>query len=513
MIGRFRQSMNWLHTWAGFSFAWLLYFIFITGSLGYFENEIDRWMKPELAIINQAIEDEIVLKIAEKQLQQYASKASQWYISYPSSRDPYIKISWLQQADPSANISRQWYEKNVDVLNGKIREVRSTSGGEKLYRLHYNLHYIPLLAGYVITSIGTMVMLIALVTGVIIHRKIFIELFTFRSHKGLRSWLDIHNIFSVLPLPFHFMITYSGLVLLMGVTMAPVIDSAFGEGRNKHQEFYELAQQELTKTQFIDLPSKPLTLKTVLTDAKSRFENKNVSYLGIINKETGSPSYEVWFEANEGIEFATQVTYNLNEAPQIKITVLQGKAGRAAKVYDVLEHLHEGLFAGTYLRWLYFISGLFGAGMVASGTIIWLKKKLPKETNTIPILARLNTGVTVGLLIAIACYFISNRLLPVSFIYRAQWEMHSLFIALISCILFSALYKGTNLWSKLLFAAALLYVFIPVLNALTTEHNLAFSFIHQDWLMLGFDITMLVTGILLFISATYIDKSKHVNFN
>ncbi|MBE0380470.1 hypothetical protein PPRY_b0817 [Pseudoalteromonas prydzensis ACAM 620] len=42
MKPRFRQSMSWLHTWSGFVFAWLLFFIFITGTVGYFENEIDR---------------------------------------------------------------------------------------------------------------------------------------------------------------------------------------------------------------------------------------------------------------------------------------------------------------------------------------------------------------------------------------------------------------------------------------------------------------------------------------
>ena len=509
MKGRFRQSMNWLHTWAGFSFAWLLYFIFVTGSLGYFENEIDRWMKPELAITNQDIADEIVLNIAEKELHQHAKEASQWYISYPSSRDPYIEISWLQLADPNLNIPRQWHEKNIDPLNGEIREVRNTSGGETLYRLHYNLHYMPLVAGYILTSVGTMLMLIALVTGVIIHKKIFLEFFTFRSNKGLRSWLDIHNVFSVLPLPFHLMITYSGLVLLMSVSMAPVIESTFGEGRAKHREFYDLAQLELTDTQRIDFASQSLSLSAVLADAKTRFGNKNISYLGITNRDTASPTYEVWFEAGKGIEYASLVTYSLSER-YVEMTLQQGKAGAAAKVYDILEHLHEGLFAGPYLRWLYFISGLFGAGMVASGAIIWLKKKQSKDTDTLPLLSRLNAGFIVGLPVGVACYFISNRLLPVGFVDRAEWEMHSLFIALASCLLFSLFYKRASLWPKLLYVAAFSYMLIPLINALTTDHNLLVSFFNQDWLMLGFDISMLVTAVLLLISAITVGRKEQV---
>ena len=44
----FRQSMAGLHTWLGVLVGWLLYFMFITGTVGYLDTEIDRWMRPEL---------------------------------------------------------------------------------------------------------------------------------------------------------------------------------------------------------------------------------------------------------------------------------------------------------------------------------------------------------------------------------------------------------------------------------------------------------------------------------
>ena len=31
----FRQAMAWLHTWAGLTFGWLLFAIFLTGTLAY----------------------------------------------------------------------------------------------------------------------------------------------------------------------------------------------------------------------------------------------------------------------------------------------------------------------------------------------------------------------------------------------------------------------------------------------------------------------------------------------
>ena len=42
----FRQSMSWLHTWAGVVFGSLLFAIFWMGTLSVFDKEVDRWMAP-----------------------------------------------------------------------------------------------------------------------------------------------------------------------------------------------------------------------------------------------------------------------------------------------------------------------------------------------------------------------------------------------------------------------------------------------------------------------------------
>jgi len=44
----FSCTMSTLHTWTGLLLGWVLYFMFVTGTLGYLDTEIDRWMKPEL---------------------------------------------------------------------------------------------------------------------------------------------------------------------------------------------------------------------------------------------------------------------------------------------------------------------------------------------------------------------------------------------------------------------------------------------------------------------------------
>ena len=39
--------MAWLHTWVGLWFSWLLFTVFLTGSLAVFSEPITHWMTPE----------------------------------------------------------------------------------------------------------------------------------------------------------------------------------------------------------------------------------------------------------------------------------------------------------------------------------------------------------------------------------------------------------------------------------------------------------------------------------
>lgn len=509
MKSTFRQSMGWLHTWAGFTFAWLLFFIFITGSLGYFENEIDRWMKPEIIVVNESMDEFEILNSAKQQLNTLAIDAEQWFIAYPTTRDPYIKISWLSLANAELGAAKQWREEYITPYTGDIIPTRNTSGGETLYRLHYNLHYVPPVVGYLVVSLASLFMLIALVTGVIIHRKIFIEFFTFRSGKGLRSWLDVHNIFSVLPLPFHLMITYSGLVLLMGISFFPVIDATYGESKKMHRQFYNEAQAENKQYQTTNLKTEDLSLSTVLADAKVRYKDKSISYLGVIDRSfinnIEQTRFEVWLNGGEGIEFATLITYCVVNG-QVKIEESIGKTHSAGKVYDILEHLHEGLFADIYLRWLYFISGLLGAAMIATGMIIWVKKRQKQSTTFINLIDKLNAAVVIGLPIAIAAYFWSNRLLPLAMANRAAWELHVLFIVFAACICFCIVRAANKVWGNMLWLAAAAYAFLPLVNLLTTEHSLFVSARQGDWLMFGFDVSMLIFASGFTIAAILLQK-------
>ena len=224
MKAAFRQSMAWLHTWSGLLLGWLLYFIFLTGTAGYFDTEIDRWMQPERPLAGAAVPTADAVAVAIRRLEQRAPQAAQWSILPPNGREnPQLRIFWRDRPKAGSGRGARGSE-YIDVQTGQSVTWRRTGGGQLLYRMHHQLHYLPTTTARWIVGVATMFMLVAIVR-VITHRRIFRNFFVFRP-AARTAWLDAHNVLAVLALPFHVMITYTGLVFIMYLYMAPNASSS-----------------------------------------------------------------------------------------------------------------------------------------------------------------------------------------------------------------------------------------------------------------------------------------------
>lgn len=508
--------MTWLHTWAGLLPGWLLYFIFITGTLGYFENEITRWMSPEVPIQQQAFNTLKNIDDAEALLQQQAPNADQLYIEFPVRRNPFFTLWWH---NPKTAENSGWHQRILNPNTGEPVTVRKTEGGELLYRMHYVLHYIPKSFAYWLISLASMFMLVAIISGVIIHKRFFKDFFTFRPNKNQRSWLDMHNLLAVLPLPFHIMITYSGLMLLMFSTMIAIPASHYGVDRSQLKELYNLVfeDHETRQASGIAATEKTPPLKHFYLKAQKASPDKTISFINIHYPGDKNAMVEVAFSSEKSLDAHSVTVY---DAASEKVLAEQHSKAEdipALTFYSVMEVLHEGLFAGPFLRWLYFLSGLMGAGMIASGTILWTNKRraaLTQANNnkTQQFIEATNVAAFIGLPIAIAAYFYANRLVPIDIASRVSWEINTLFIvwfamlghALIAIKRFEVL----QIWQQQCSIAAIVFAGIPIANALTTSLHLGLSLKHQDWMLAGFDLFMWVLSLAFAYTAWRLRKKR-----
>lgn len=486
MLG-FRQRMAEIHTWAGLVLGWLLFLMFVTGSAGYFDTEIDLWMQPELPKV-QAISTEQALRMASEHLQQNAMRAERWFISLPQDRNtPYPRVFW--QGSSRANVQ-------LDPASGEPLQARKTGGGQVLYRMHWRLHYLPALVSEWLVGIGSMLMLIALISGVVVHKKIFADFFTFRSNKGQRSWLDAHNLLSVVSLPFQLMITYSGLLFLVTSLMPLILGAYYGLSDEGLKRFFdELSGRTELEVKASGQPQALTPLLPILAQAQKHWGGGPVQSLDI--RHPGDAQARILVRQLQSGPWRAAESLMFDGVSGKLLAVLPAAQSGSKAIQDLLLGLHEGLFAGPVLRGLYFISGLLGALMVATGLVLWTVKRRMRAAKQgrlpfgLKLVERLNLATILGLPIAIAAYFWANRLLPLDWANRAEWEVHSLFLCWAGCLLYSLWQPVERGWRQLAMTACLAFGLLPLLNALTTERWLWHSLWQQDWPLAGFDLMML----------------------
>ena len=86
-----RQSMAWAHTWSGLVLGWLLYAVFLTGTLSFFLDEINQWMRPEL---HRSAPGPDTARIAVDAIQRLAPEATTWTLALPGARHAEVQASW-----------------------------------------------------------------------------------------------------------------------------------------------------------------------------------------------------------------------------------------------------------------------------------------------------------------------------------------------------------------------------------------------------------------------------------
>ncbi len=520
-----RQCMSWLHTWSGLVVGWVLFFVFVTGTAGYFQHEITRWMQPERPLARGEPADaaavERMLALALDRLEQVAPAAANWRITLPHQSlaprewQPFT-IRW-EEMPPEGHKRGATGSERLDPASGAIAakdpEPRATAGGRGLYRMHYMLHYMPYDWAIRIVGVCTMLMLLAIVSGVITHKKIFKDFFTFRPGKGQRSWLDAHNAISVMALPFFLMITYSGLVFFLFQYMPAGRDVVYGADLISRDAFYDELYERGVARAPIGRPGAELA--PLVAQAAGEWGPGNVRSLTIEHRADEVPAVTIARAYGASLDFwnAPSLRFDARSGEPLPPSVPPG--GAAAKTQGVMLNLHEGLFVGIWGRWLYFAAGLLGCAMIGTGLVLWSVKRRRhhlgsgregSEAFGVRLVETLNVATIAGLPLAVAAYFWANRLLPIELADRGAWEFHSLFAVWLGALFYALARPLHRSWIELLWASCVAYALVPVLNALTTDRHLGQTLPAGDWVLAGFDLSMWGLAALLAIMAVKVQR-------
>lgn len=517
MKGSLRLSMAWLHTWAGLSVCWVLLLVFMAGTASFYKEEITFWMQPELHAAAMAAESVPAAEAAAQALDALAARApnaTRWLIALPDERNALIQLRWTappakDMAAPQRRARQQTLL--LDPATGlEAVKPRASRGGEFLYRLHYDLHYMPSLWARWLVGACAMFMLVAILSGVITHKHIFKDFFTFRPKKGQRSWLDAHNALAVLALPFHLMITYTGLVTLMLIVMpAPgkilYQDDTFSSVLFPHDgpriKPAGVAQPLTDLAPLLALATRQWRNGTATAPAQQAAHIR-IDYPGDANAR-------ITIVRQPGSQLSNREPAMVFNGVNGEIIAGSSEVGAASPIFGSFYGLHLAHFANPALRALFFLCGLAGCAMVATGALLWAVKERNKCAKLLAKGARigfglrlveaLNIGAIAGLPIAFGAYFWGNRLLPVAMFDRIAAEQTCFFAAWGTAAILAQISPTRGMWRLQLGIGAALLAGIPGLNALTTTSHLGVSLLHGPGLraVAGFDLVTLALGALL----------------
>lgn len=503
----FRQSMSWLHTWGGLWFTWILFAIFLTGTLGVFDDPISHWMREKGKIGEikaSTVESRSqAVTLAQDYLVRQAPRADFWSIGLPNDEEPALRIFWREAEGKPFEQRRLDPHSGTEMQPGSRRE---TEGGHHFVHMHFEFHAGT--AGIWIVGVATVAMLVALVSGIVVHKKIFADFFTFRPGKGQRSWLDGHNALGVLTLPFLFMISYTGLIIFWATYMpAGILTRYAGDKDAFFAKLTEGPAPRLLQSVAAPVPElAPLMLRgeaaiereagfVVVTHAGDR--SGAVRIFGRFDPDAESDRLVGRNSGSALFDAVTGETIDIQKPNTVR-------GGNVLATQRTMNALHFVRFGGYPVKWLYFLSGMAGAAMLATGAILFTVKRRKKSANEFGsatprvycVIETLNVAAIAGLLLACIGYFWINRLLPLDVAERATREIMLFFVLWLLTLLHAALRPSLAAWREQLSAAAVLCLGLPLLNLATTGDWLLAALARGDGTTAGVELTAIACGLI-----------------
>ncbi|MGY4830529.1 PepSY-associated TM helix domain-containing protein [Sphaerotilaceae bacterium SBD11-9] len=535
MFPSLRLSMTWLHTWFGLVLGYVLMACFFFGSLSVFDREIDRWAIPETRFPAQPMPSfDTVLKPVFATLRAHPDDMAatagrvvgelphpdtmplQSLYAYTTHRDPVLAIGGEfgipnQPRDASDDHLHVHGWATIDPRSGAaLPQDRLKIGSGFFYPMHYSLHLHWLDIGYWIVGLAALVMLAALVSGVVMHRRVFREFFTFRPKKHTqRSVLDLHNLTGVVALPFHFFFAFTGLVIFAGIYL-PVSDTQLKPLAKAH-DVAEAARQGLPHEP-AGVAAPMASVDAMVVEAKRRWAARGMAgEVGLLTIEHigDTNGYVSLYRAGsdqvalvgQGVHFEATTGRVLREDPA---------PNAVNSVNEYLTGLHLQHFRHWLLRWMYVLGGLAGCVCIATGFIFFVQKRKKQHAAQGMAGSRVVDALAVttvtGMVASAIAILIANRLLPIDLPQRGDWEERAFWAAWLVAMAHAfwrtapvAQARIAPAWREQCWGIAALAVCAVVLNGVTTGDHLVKTLGDGYWPVAGLDLSQLAAaGVAVF---------------
>lgn len=352
MSERLIKQHYMLHTWCGIVLGLFLFLLCFSGALAVYKDDLSQWSERTAA--SRSGDCRIGVDAAFSSLRERAGSAEIRRLSLPQGGNGY----YLLRLKDGSRIA-------LDRCGEE-----TSAGAALLADFFVNLHTRLFFGheGRWLVGVAGLGMLASLVSGLLFYPKLWRAFFTQRWSRSLRLALsDLHKTVAVWALPFHLLITLTGIWLGLYGLIIPA-------------------------AQFIRAPeAPPVKMKTAGRPAAPPPARETPPALGALleRAQTAVPGLQPLFvDFKEGmVEVRGNLPGHLVQRHRAGVD-FEGGSGAPlmvhdprrqalpGRLHDMMMPLHFGDWGGDMLKAVYLLLGIAGAALALSGVAVWAEKRV-----------------------------------------------------------------------------------------------------------------------------------------
>lgn len=379
-----------IHGWSGIILGLLLYAVICTGTIAVFSTEIGDWSNPLDAPATEGLPPNINALVQELGDQVDPAYRDQFFLY--SSGGGRLMLQFEGHLEQDGDDDHPGAEEHYGVLYeidpNTLTLLNRTEGPEAMLDaarratdaladffvdLHVRLH-IPNPWGLYVTGVLGLIMMVAAITGFLVHRHLIRELFTIRRNKEalLRS-RDAHVIAGTWTLPFAFVLAFTGSFFSFATSLGLPAMAMVVFGGDQERAIAEVFGEPPATD---ETPAPVANFDAVIADATARTGARPNFIAGSFYGRADS-QMRAFTPAEEGDLTGRSPVYSgvtgefLYDKP-----VLVGQSPSAGNaVAALMAPLHFGNFAGIVSKAVWFALGFAGAYVALTGMLLWTNRR------------------------------------------------------------------------------------------------------------------------------------------
>lgn len=499
-----------IHGWSGIVLGALLYTVVLTGAVAVFAHEIGVWSVGGAVNkkgITQPI-DAIIKNLAIKVQRSFRDEVGVFAIE-----DGSLSVFFHTHATKeNGELGERGVRFIVDGADGRIlsrtegwsEDVFDSEQKSALRKFLVDLHvqlYVPSPYGLLLTGILGLAMMVAAVSGVLLHRHAIKDIFVSpRKGSGLLFARDRHVLAGTWGLPFAFLLAFTGSFLSFAFSLGiPIVSmSAFGGDQMLVAEILN-GKPAVEDNTPADVTNIDAVIAHGMKQAHATPTFVHVGHYGRDGAKIG-----LFFSPPDGDLSFLQYGYDgvSGEYEETK-PGLGTKPSAGASAYTILSALHFGVFAGLFSKAVWFSLGTACCYVIISGLRLWVRRRSdePGWQSAGKLVPLLGLGLPLAMLIAAHIYFQTIGRADTTY-----WTPLGFFgAATVICAICVLQDTEDRLRERLTFATALAAAALPPMRLLAGGRGWSAALTIDEPLIVTFDLLLLISAAAL-MANLYRDK-------